>query len=656
MKTTLELKDFLDYRFPSRLTPSPDRGKVAFIVSQSDYENNTYRADVHVFDRTTRETKQVTRRGDVSSVAWVDGETLLVGVRDHGHPVPQGQALSAYHTFRLDGTDAGERFTIPMQVFSLQRVDSHRYAVLANYHMNCPDGAALAEEAERQKSYLVYDELPFHWNGRGYINKTRQRLYLYDADDASLTPISDGDADIEFYSVCGDKVAYVGKHYGSQNRRTFLNGLDIFDVEKRKSRQILPDDQLRIRYAGYLDGELVYSASDGKRYGYPEENPVFFRYDEAAGRGEVFAENEYSASNSVGSDCHLGIHERMQAADGGIYYQSTRGGDAHLFHAAFTGELRQVTTEPGTVDEFVAFEDEILMIAMRGDHIDELYSLKEGKEEKLTSFNDWVVDERTLSTPERISFENDGVALEGYVMRPVGYEPGKKYPGVLTIHGGHKCAYGSVFYHEMQCWANRGFFVIYCNPRGSDGGDNDFAHIVGRFGDVDYADLMRFTDECIRRYPDLDGDRLGVAGGSYGGFMTNWVIGHTDRFKCAVSQRSISNWIFHFGAADTGYQGMFYDTSGVNEFWTDLAAYWNQSPLKYAHNCVTPTLFIHADQDYRCPLSGAEEMFTVLQYNGIESRMCVFKGENHELSRSGKPVNRLNRLREIMAWLEGHLQ
>ena len=101
---------------------------------------------------------------------------------------------------------------------------------------------------------------------------------------------------------------------------------------------------------------------------------------------------------------------------------------------------------------------------------------------------------------------------------------------------------------------------------------------------------------------------------------------------------------------------MLYDTSGINEFWTDLAAYWNQSPLKYAHNCVTPTLFVHADQDYRCPLSGAEEMFTVLQYNGVESRMCVFKGENHELSRSGKPINRLYRLEEIMAWLEGHLK
>ena len=413
MKKTLELSDFLDYRFPSRLTPSPDKKNVAFIVSQGSYQDNGYHADVYVFDRETRAVRQATRRGDIKSVVWADNETLLVGVGKHPYPARDGKEFSCYYSIRLDGTEEQERVVIPMKVFSMQRIDGHRYAVLANYHMNCPDDAALAEEAERQKSYLVYDELPFHWNGRGYINKTRQRLYLYDANDASLTPISDADEDIEFYSVCGDKVAYVGKHYGSQNRRTFLNGLDIFDVEKKESRQILPDDQLRIRYAGYLDGELVYSASDGKRYGYPEENPVFFRYDEAAGCGKVFAKNEYSASNSVGSDCHLGINERMAAADHGIYYQSTRGGDAHLYHAALTGELRQVTTEPGTVDEFVVFDDEILMIAMRGDHIDELYSLKEGKEEKLTSFNDWVVDERTLSTPERISFENDGVMLEG---------------------------------------------------------------------------------------------------------------------------------------------------------------------------------------------------------------------------------------------------
>lgn len=274
-------------------------------------------------------------------------------------------------------------------------------------------------------------------------------------------------------------------------------------------------------------------------------------------------------------------------------------------------------------------------------------------EEKLSYFNDWLVDERTLSTPEFIEFENDSVRLEGYVMKPVGFEKGKKYPGVLAIHGGHKTAYGSVFYHEMQCWANNGMFVIYCNPRGSDGRDNKFAHIDGRYGMEDYSDLMRFTDACIERYEELDGGNMGVAGGSYGGFMTNWIVGHTDRFRCAVSQRSISNWIYHFGTSDTGYQTPLSRIEG--DFWSDTPAYWDHSPLKYAYRCKTPTLFIHADEDYRCPADGAMEMFTVLQFNGIESRMCLFRGENHELSRSGKPVNRLNRLKEINGWLQGHL-
>ena len=256
---------------------------------------------------------------------------------------------------------------------------------------------------------------------------------------------------------------------------------------------------------------------------------------------------------------------------------------------------------------------------------------------------------------ETLYFLNtDGVDIDGFVMKPVGYEPGKRYPGILHIHGGPKMVFGPGFHHEMQLWAASGFFVCYCNPRGSCGKGNAFADLQGKYGEVDFQDLMEFTDEVLRRYPEIDADRMGVAGGSYGGFMTNWVIGHTDRFRCAVSQRSIANYVGDYLLSDIGYY--YVPDQQLGTIWEHPERLWKASPLTYADRVKTPTLFIHADKDYRCTLANGLEMFAALKLHGVESKLCMFYGENHGLSREGKPSNRISRLSEILQWMEEHLK
>lgn len=180
------------------------------------------------------------------------------------------------------------------------------------------------------------------------------------------------------------------------------------------------------------------------------------------------------------------------------------------------------------------------------------YDRRVNSEVATDCFSGSVTGQRMVG--ETLYFLNtDGVDIDGFVMKPVGYEPGTRYPGILHIHGGPKMVFGPGFHHEMQLWAASGFFVCYCNPRGSCGKGNAFADLQGKYGEVDFRDLMEFTDEVLRRYPEIDADRMGVAGGSYGGFMTNWVIGHTDRFRCAVSQRSIANYVGDYLLSDIGY-------------------------------------------------------------------------------------------------------
>jgi dipeptidyl aminopeptidase/acylaminoacyl peptidase len=206
----------------------------------------------------------------------------------------------------------------------------------------------------------------------------------------------------------------------------------------------------------------------------------------------------------------------------------------------------------------------------------------------------------------------------------------------------------------MQYWASSGYVIFFCNPRGSDGKGNAFADIRGKYGTIDYDDIIKFTDEVIKRYSFIDPERVGVTGGSYGGYMTNWIIGHTDRFKAAVSERSIANWISKFCTTDIGYY--FVEDQIAATPWDNQDKLWQHSPLSYANQVKTPTLFLHSEEDYRCWLTEGLQMFTALKFHGVESRFCLFRGENHELSRSGKPQHRLRRLKEITEWFNQYLK
>jgi len=208
--------------------------------------------------------------------------------------------------------------------------------------------------------------------------------------------------------------------------------------------------------------------------------------------------------------------------------------------------------------------------------------------------------------------------------------------------------------HEFHVLTAKGFVVIFSNPRGSDGYGEEFADIRGHYGERDYKDLIEVVDEAVKRFDFIDPERIGVTGGSYGGFMTNWIVGHTKRFKAAVTQRSISNWVSFFGTTDIGYY--FAPDQIGGDPWSNTEGYWEKSPLKYAPNVETPLLIIHSMEDYRCWLPEALQFFTALKYLGKTVELALFPGENHDLSRGGKPKHRIKRLELIASWMERWLK
>lgn len=277
-----------------------------------------------------------------------------------------------------------------------------------------------------------------------------------------------------------------------------------------------------------------------------------------------------------------------------------------------------------------------------------------GRERRITRLNDRLLARRKVFPAHPVHFTaSDGKEVEGWVHLPH-TSRNSSQPLVLAIHGGPKTVYGHAFFIEFQMIAGAGMAVAFSNPRGSDGYGAEWAYAVhGRYGERDYQDLMEFVDHLLSLDLGLDPERLGVGGGSYGGFMTNWIIGHTDRFSAAVSQRGISNWASFFGTSDIGY---FFNPDHVGGLpWSDPGLYREKSPLTYVESIHTPLLLIHSENDLRCPIEQAEQLFTYLKRIGRMVRLARFPEETHELSRSGKPNRRMERLRLILEWFRERL-
>lgn len=646
----IQIDTFLKYKFVSDPTFSPDAQHVAFLVSQADLEMNGYKKDLYLYDMEGKTVRPLTSERGVGLYLWSDRDHVLF--TSDSKP-----GKTSFYEISISGGEAIKAFELDMQVGKMVPMEDGRYVLLGtapvvmNTESDSGAGANTAPHvADREyepPAYEIIEELPFWSNGRGFTNRQRTGLYIYDRDKGTLEKISGQWEDCSTFSLRGHQLLF--KSYEWQDVRGTRERISIHELDSQKTRILMAQDTMASDAVALLsDTEALVAATDGSRFG-DVQYPDFYRMDLTHGTMTLAAVFGGPVGyNSVGSDARLGGGQSTKLVGNDFYFLTTDGEDGCLRCLDQAGKVSGNLTGAGSCDSFDMAGGHCVTCQFQGDDLAELYV--DGV--RVTHFND--MSAYTISRPgyHEIS-SRDGMAVHGFVMKPVGYEPGKKYPAILHIHGGPRTAFGAIFHHEMQVWANAGYFVLYCNPHGSDGRGDVFGYIDGSYGSIDYDDIMDFTDAMLAAYPDMDAGRLGVAGGSYGGFMTNWIIGHTDRFKAAVSQRCVTNWISMEHMSDIGH--FFVPQSVGADTATNMEKMWDQSPLKYAANCKTPTLFIHSDNDFRCPLTEGIQMFSALKLCGCEARLCVIKGENHELSRSGKPKNRIKRMEEILSWMDSHL-
>lgn len=649
----IAVDDFCAVRSLANVTFSPAGTSACFTVSRAKKEKNGYESRLYLLkDGALR---PLTGGGKESSFCYLDENTVLFAADREDEKEPS--LSSRYYKIALDGGEAELAYTFPIpvsQVFPLPGGDllvtGSTFPGFENLYTGDKKLAkAYLAERKENEDYEVVTQLPWWWNGETYTRGAYESLFYYDAKKKSLTRLTAAGLSVSDVQLTEDrKTVYYSLLDVSVPRPAHFGGADLYRMELASRREeAVAKSRPDFNIAAYALGRsfLLLLAADGK-YGM-NTDVDFYTLDYETLAVSPCAVYGESIGSSVGSDIRYGGGRTMKMDGDVLYFISTRFDSAGLYKLE-NGVVSPVMERGGSVDCFDRCGGKMLLCALWDMRAQELYDETGAR---ITHFNDAALRGKYVARPETLTFTAEDHEVHGFVLKPMNFEPGKKYPVILDVHGGPKTVYGPVFYHEMQYWAGRGYFVIFCNPTGSDG-RGAFMDIRGKYGTVDFEDIMAFCDAALAQYPEMDADNCFETGGSYGGFMTNWIIGHTNRFRACASQRSISNWISFYGVSDIGV--VFAEDQCAATVWPDPEKMWWHSPLKYADQVKTPTLFIHSFEDYRCPIDQGYQMYTALVAHGVETKMVCFKGENHELSRSGKPRHRIRRLKEITEWFDVH--
>ncbi len=623
--------DLQRLRVPSDPRLHPDGTRVAFVVSRMDLEADRYHRSIFLWDG--EEARRFTAGPGDTSPRWSPDGTRLAFLRQTADGDGAQVAVMA--------TDGGEPEVVTDFAIGVRQLewspDGTRLAVVA---LTWAPGWEDLDDDERARRPRRIVRHRYRFDNQGWLFDRLAHLWLVDPtggdDPIDLTP---GAFHVEAFawSPDGTRLAYLSDH----DERQIASGTQVWEVsvEGGEAREVAPRAYWGL--PSYRPDGVLHLVGTGTA-DWPR-NQALWRRD-----GEEW-------TNLTG---HL--DRSLVSLSAGPPRLEWDGEDA-ITGLEDSGRFSLIRVRPdGTTDLLVGGERLVtgfdhragttVAVISEPTSPGELTLLDGDDEVRLTSFGTEGID---LVRPEHFHVVSDGVEVDVWVYLPEGTDP---VPTLLNIHGGPASQYGYGFFDEFQIYAGAGYGVVAANPRGSSGRGEAFLRaVVGDgWGVVDRHDIIHVLGEALERFPRLDPTRVGVMGGSYGGFLTAWLIAHEpERFSSAVVERALLTFPSFAGTSDIGTTfPEHYLAVGYPEGWQ---RWWERSPLSVAHRIVTPTLILHSENDFRCPMEQAEQLFTALLRNGTEVEMLRFPGEGHELSRSGKPRHRLERFDAILEWHGRHL-
>jgi dipeptidyl aminopeptidase/acylaminoacyl peptidase len=652
---------------------APDGQRIAFVRKDIDRETNEYRTAIWMTSVAEGLGAAYQFTGDGSSPRWSPDGRYLAFVSDRAGRLPEPrEGEDAGKRDKRLGKGKGQIWVMPANGGEARQLTFQQWG--ASDPTWSPDGSQILYVAKtgdapeipehngkkEPRSHRI-TRLWYRLNGPGFIYERRSHLFVVAAEGGEARQLTDGDWDdgAPAWSPDGKRI--------------------IFDSDRREDRWYLPESQLwqinadgtglrQLTKEGFNyyhgswspDGQQIACLGEPSWHGGGHTDVFVFRPGEEPRC--LTTEHFVTFADSLGSDMRNDHADPtpVWSPDGQTLYVigNARGAGNLYALSVAEGNLSTVTVGEHQITGF-SFDDSRNAIALAASDVTNpgdlyIHWRDSSDTQRLTDVNATLLDELELSIPEEITFEGaNGWNVEGWILKPRDFDPSRRYPLVLEIHGGPNTAYGYTFHHEFQTLAGKGYVVLYTNPRGSTSYGRDFSKAVqGIWGKEDYEDIMRGVDAVIAR-GYIDTDRLGVTGGSYGGFMTNWIIGHTDRFSAAVTLRSVTNLTSMFGTSDIG--PWLSKDNWETTPWDDPQTHIFHSPITYVKNMTTPLLIIHSEEDWRCPIEQGEQLFMALTYLRREVEFLRFEGQNHDLSRSGHPRLRIEHMNAVVDWFTSHI-
>lgn len=666
---------------------SPDGARIAWVETAMDKASDSYKSSILVSRSDGKDALRVTSGAhrDTAPRWSPDGRILVFeSNRPSMYAAPDDEKSSVADDKTTSSTRSDKTTQKPATQLWTIHVDGGEAMQLTQH----PSGAGSAawspdrtcivfvaadelnEEAVEQPPMRngdiaderIINRMHFRADGRGFLEMV-PHLWSIRLADRKTSQLTFGDAGVSdpAWSPDGTRIAFVSNRSVDRKRHWNRNAIHVLDVDDGEISTITPEDAQfgtprwspngdRIAFVGHLDAASG-SALNDRIWTVKPDGSDLRNHTET---WDVSAES-------------TGMSDLANASQGGPVWLDDRHiltlvavqGAARIFSIDLDGGTPvALTAGPHVVSGFTVAGERLVYVqgsvdrpnALHGSALDgsDVRALPDPNQDLLTSVR--LSPAIDLSVPS-----TDGLTIQGWLLTPAGFseESEAKHPLIVQIHGGPHAMYGYAMFHEMQLMAARGYAVLFTNPRGSAGYGEAFTGSTrGRWGESDMPDIIAAVEQ-VSTLPWIDTNRIGITGGSYGGYLTNWIIGHDSRFKAAVTQRCVSNFHSFFGTSDIG------STFGVFEFdgvpWRDAEKLLRHSPISYVDSITTPLLILHSEQDYRCPIEQAEQLYTALCFLEREVQFVRFPEEGHELSRSGTPSRRLARLHHLIGWFDSHI-
>jgi dipeptidyl aminopeptidase/acylaminoacyl peptidase len=660
MPRPVEIEDFARIVYVSDPNISPDGEKVAYVVTTVSLEGRSYSSNLWLAgtlsDANPR--RLTASSGKDTAPKWSPSGERLAFLSDRTgkpqiHLLDPGGGEAARVTNLSDGVrdyawaPDGQAFVF------VGKADKEGNLVGADEK----DGQKTGNEASDVLDVLVITNLQYKRDGEGFLDGRPTQVGIVDLA-GKVRQVTTGEFDHAqpAWSPCGRYLAFVTNRTEDRDANR-VSDIWLHDLRSGQERPLTGSDGSFAAPVFSPDGSMLAFVGNvfSERYG-PTTISGLWTVDLSEGSPRLLTSD---LDRDVGGACISDTHyvtppqRPIWLGDSSaIYCTIGDRGSVPVVRIALDGEWSAVMAGALEVLNFTRSESGILASAL-GDATRpaEIHLHREGHEEphRLTKHNDQLLDQIAVSAPERLPVRtSDGAEIDAWLIKPPGFRDGVKYPLVLEIHGGPHAMYGHSFMHEFQMLASQGYVVLFGNPRGSTGYGQDFvAAAMGDWGGVDYQDVMATVDAaCALDFVDVN--RLGVTGGSYGGYLTNWIITQTDRFRAAVTQRSTTNRYNLFGTSDLVWSYSEWEFDGLP--FDNVDFYFERSPISHVERVSTPLLILHSERDYRCPIEQAEQLYVALKRLRRTVEFVRFPEESHNLSRSGRPDRRRERLRRISGW------